>query len=167
MAFVPGDRARLGIVRELTARENLSLPHLDTLTGRGGAIAIDRERQQTQQLLADYDVRPARPEQRIGLFSGGNQQKLVMARALRANPAVLLLDEPTQGVDVGAKASIYAAVEAGAAAGTAVLVSSSDAKELIALCDRVVVMREGRGDVVLRGSDLTEHRLVTEGYGLP
>jgi ribose transport system ATP-binding protein len=167
MAFVPGDRARLGIVRELTARENLSLPHLDTLTGRGGAIALDRERQQTQQLLADYDVRPARPEQRIGLFSGGNQQKLVMARALRANPAVLLLDEPTQGVDVGAKASIYAAIEAGATAGTAVLVSSSDAKELIALCDRVVVMREGRGDVVLRGSDLTEHRLVTEGYGLP
>ncbi|WP_159502252.1 sugar ABC transporter ATP-binding protein [Microbacterium sp. 18062] len=167
VAFVPGDRARLGSIRELTARENLFLPHLHALAGRLGAVRRRLERAETTRLIDEFDVRPPRSEQRFSLFSGGNQQKIVMARALYDRPVVLLLDEPTQGVDIGAKAAIYRAVERGAAAGAAVLVSSSDAKELITLCHRVVVMREGRGATVLAGADLTEHRLVTEGYGLP
>ncbi|GAA5038702.1 sugar ABC transporter ATP-binding protein [Microbacterium fluvii] len=167
LAFAPGDRAHLGVVRELSARENLTLPQLKTLTGPLGLISRRRERAEVDALLADYDVRPGRGEQRISLFSGGNQQKIVMARSLRDRPAVLLLDEPTQGVDIGAKATIYDAIARGAEGGTAVLVSSSDAKELLAVCDRVVVMRDGRAAAVLAGSDLTEHRLIAEGYGLP
>ncbi|GAA3896959.1 ATP-binding cassette domain-containing protein [Microbacterium invictum] len=167
LAFVPGDRGRVGIVREMTARENLTLPQLKTLRGPAGSLSTRRERTESAQLLAEYDVRPPRTEQRIALFSGGNQQKIVMARALRDKPVVLLLDEPTQGVDIGAKATLYAAIEQGAAAGAAVVVSSSDAKELLTVCDRVVVMREGRVAAVLSGADLTEHRLVAEGYGLP
>jgi ribose transport system ATP-binding protein len=166
IAFVPGDRARLGAVRDMNARENVTLPQLRTLTGPLGAISARRERAEAKRLMADYGVRPALPEQRFSLFSGGNQQKVVMARALRDDPAVLLLDEPTQGVDIGAKAAIYEAIERAAAAGTAVLVSSSDAKELLRLCDRVIVMREGRGVAELSGAELTEHRLVSEGYGL-
>ncbi|MBE1879000.1 sugar ABC transporter ATP-binding protein [Myceligenerans pegani] len=166
IAFVPGDRARHGSVRDLTARENLTLPQLRTLTGRFGNLSARREHAEADRLFTTYQVRPARPEQRFALFSGGNQQKIVMARALRDDPAVLLLDEPTQGVDIGAKAAIYDAVESAAAAGTAVLVSSSDAKELLRLCDRVLVLRDGRCAAVLTGTDLTEHRLVTEGYGL-
>ncbi|GAA3654684.1 sugar ABC transporter ATP-binding protein [Microbacterium marinilacus] len=166
ISFVPGDRGRLGAVRDMTARENLTLAQMRTLTGPLGALSARREKREAAGLLAEYDVRPARPEQRFGLFSGGNQQKVVMARALRDDPAVLLLDEPTQGVDIGAKAAIYDSVERAAARGTAVLVSSSDAKELLRLCDRVVVMRAGRGAVELTGADLSEHRLVAEGYGL-
>jgi ribose transport system ATP-binding protein len=166
LAFAPGDRARLGIVRELSVRENLTLPQLKTLTAPLGRIRRGAENAEARRLLNEYDVRPARPEQPISLFSGGNQQKVVIARSLRDRPAVLLLDEPTQGVDVGAKAAIYEAIRRGAAEGTAVLISSSDAKELMALCDRVVVMRDGRAAAVLSGTDLTEHRLVAEGYGL-
>ena len=80
----------------------------------------------------------------------------MLARWLRDDPAVLLLDEPTQGVDIGAKATIYAAVAQAAAAGTAVLVSSSDAKELLRLCDRVLVLRDGRVAAELHGDDLAE-----------
>jgi ribose transport system ATP-binding protein len=165
IGFVPGDRARLGSVGEFTARENLTLPQLRTLTGAFGSLSPRRERAETSRLLSEYDVRPARTEQRFGLFSGGNQQKIVLARSLRDTPAVLLLDEPTQGVDVGAKATIYEAIEDAAAQGTAVLVSSSDAKELLRLCDRVLVMRGGSAVAVLAGPDLTEHRLVADGYG--
>ncbi|WP_448005162.1 sugar ABC transporter ATP-binding protein [Agromyces bauzanensis] len=167
VAFAPADRAHLGTVRDMNARENVTLPQLKTLTGTAGNISAGSERLEVRRLMDEYDVRPPRTEQRLSLFSGGNQQKLVMARSLRDRPAVLLLDEPTQGVDIGAKATIYRAIERGAAEGAAVLVSSSDAKELLAICDRVVVMRDGRAAAVLSGPDLTEHRLVAEGYGLP
>ncbi|GAA1688399.1 ribose ABC transporter ATP-binding protein RbsA [Microbacterium sediminicola] len=167
IAFVPGDRARLGVIRDMTARENLTLPQLRTLTTRWGNISAKRERAEGGALLAEYDVKPPRLEQRISLFSGGNQQKIVIARALRDAPAILLLDEPTQGVDVGAKATIYQAIRAGAHGGTGVVVSSSDAKELAALCHRVVVLRDGEAAAILSGDDLTEHRIIAEGYGLP
>jgi ribose transport system ATP-binding protein len=166
LAFVPGDRARLGSIREFTARENLTLPQMRTVTGLFGGISRRRERAEAMRLLRDHDVRPPRPEQGFGLFSGGNQQKIVLARALRDGPRILLLDEPTQGVDIGAKVSIYEAIEAAAAGGAAILVSSSDAKELLRLCHRVVVMRHGRAAAVLSGPELTESRLVAEGYGL-
>ncbi|MEZ5190892.1 MAG: sugar ABC transporter ATP-binding protein [Schumannella sp.] len=166
VAFVPGDRARLGAVRELVARENVTLPQLRTLTGWLGGISRRRERAEVAGLMRDHDVRPRRPEQGFGLFSGGNQQKIVMARSLRDGPGILLLDEPTQGVDIGAKVAIYDRIVDAAAEGAAVLVSSSDAKELLRLCHRVVVMRHGRAAAMLAGSDLTEPRLVAEGYGL-
>jgi len=166
MAFVPSDRARYGAIRPMTARENVTLPQLRTLRNRFGAVVRRRERAEAARLMAAYQVVPPRPEQTFALFSGGNQQKLVLARWLRDDPAVLLLDEPTQGVDIGAKTTIYDAVAQAAAAGTAVLVSSSDAKELLRLCDRVLVLRDGRVAAELHGDDLTEHRLVVEGYGL-
>lgn len=166
IAFVPSDRARWGSIRDLTARENMTLPQMRTLTGPLGAISDRRERTEVQTHFEAFDVRPPLPEQRLASFSGGNQQKIVMARALRDAPAVLLLDEPTQGVDIGAKAAIYASIDAAAARGSAVVVASSDAKELLRLCDRVIVMRDGADAAQLSGADLTEHRLVAEGYGL-
>lgn len=166
VAFVPGDRARLGSTAPMTARENLTLPQLRTVRGRAGSISARRERAETEHQLAAYDVRPPRAEQRFDRFSGGNQQKIVMARWLRDDPRVLLLDEPTQGVDIGAKATIYDAIEAAAARGTAVLVSSSDTKELLRICHRVIVLRDGRAAAELAGDDLTEHHLLVEGYGL-
>lgn len=166
MTFAPADRGRLAVVRDMTARENFTLPHLARTTAAFAPVP-GGERAETAAAFAAYDVRPARTEQRISLFSGGNQQKIVMAKSMHHRPTVLLLDEPTQGVDVGAKAAIYTAIERGAAGGTAVLVASSDAKELAGLCDRVIVMRDGVVGAELSGDDLTERRLVAEAYGLP
>ncbi|MCW4385187.1 sugar ABC transporter ATP-binding protein [Salinibacterium sp. SYSU T00001] len=165
IAFVPGDRGRLGAILEMSARENLTLPQLRTLTGPFGNILMKEERDETDGAMAAYQVRPPLAEQKFTLFSGGNQQKVVIARALRDDPSLLLLDEPTQGVDIGAKATIYETIDAAAARGTAVLVSSSDDKELMRLCDRVIVMRDGRMAAELSGANLTERRLVSEGYG--
>jgi ABC-type multidrug transport system ATPase subunit len=98
-------------------------------------------------------------------FSGGNQQKAVLARWLRTDPLVLLLDEPTQGVDVGAKAAIYSQIAEAAREGVGVLIASSDADELVHLCDRVLVMRSGTVGIELEGSSLTTERVVAETLG--
>ncbi|MFB2586337.1 sugar ABC transporter ATP-binding protein [Herbiconiux liukaitaii] len=165
-AFVPGDRAKLGSVRPMTARENVTLPELKSLTGASGSINLKREREHAAALMRDYDVKPPRAEQVFAQFSGGNQQKIVFAKWLRNRPQLLLLEEPTQGVDIGAKQAIYDAIDGAASAGTAVLVCSSEAKELVRLCDRVLVLREGRIAAELAGDELTETQLVIEGYGL-
>jgi ABC-type sugar transport system ATPase subunit len=102
----------------------------------------------------------------MDLFSGGNQQKVVLAKWLRNEPSVLLLDEPTQGVDVGAKASIYELVARAADQGAGVVISSSDTKELALLCDRVIVMRDGRVVAELSRDELTEARMVQESLGV-
>ena len=166
MAFVPGDRARYGSVRPLTARENVTLTDLKSLTGRMGAIDGTKERDLVEGLIDRYDVKPPRAEQVFAQFSGGNQQKLVFAKWLRNRPVVLLLEEPTQGVDIGAKQALYDAIDIAAASGAAVLVCSSEAKELVRLCDRVLVLRNGVVAAELSGDQLTETRLVMEGYGL-
>ena len=166
LAFVAGDRARFGAVRMLNARENITLPDMRSLRSRLGAVSLRRERAEARSLVDDFNVVPPRPEQTFSLFSGGNQQKIVMAKWLRNQPRVLLLEEPTQGVDIGAKVGIYEAVESAARSGTAVLVCSSDDKELLRLCDRVLVLREGRLAAELSGADLTENRLVLEVHGL-
>lgn len=165
-AFVPGDRAKLGSVRLMTARENVTLPELKTLTNSFGGISLGKEREHAESLIRTYDVKPPRSEQTFAQFSGGNQQKIVFAKWLRNKPRLLLLEEPTQGVDIGAKQAIYDAIDNAAEGGAAVLVCSSEAKELVRLCDRVLVLREGRIAAELAGDELTETRLVIEGYGL-
>lgn len=166
LAFVAGDRARFGSVRAMNARENMTLPNLRAVTGKFGALRLSRERQLSSNLVKQYDVRPQRTEQSFAQFSGGNQQKIVFAKWLRNDPRVLLLEEPTQGVDIGAKRTIYEEIDRVAEAGMGVLVCSSDTKELVRLCDRVLVLRGGRVTAELAGDDLTEQALVLHGYGL-
>lgn len=166
MAFVAGDRAALGSVPAMNARENMTLPDLTGVTSRVGWLRRRHERSLAEDLVRRYDVRPALTEQRFAQYSGGNQQKIVFAKWLRNEPRLLVLEEPTQGVDVGAKQFIYDEVDAAAERGAAVLVCSSDAKELVRLCDRVVVMRHGVIAAEVSGDRLTEVELVSEGYGL-
>jgi ribose transport system ATP-binding protein len=166
MGFVPGDRGKFGSVRPMMARENVTLPELKSLTNGAGAVSVRKERQHVMGLVAQYDVKPPRPEQVFSQFSGGNQQKIVFAKWLRNNPRVLLLEEPTQGVDIGAKQALYNAIDAAADSGSGVIVCSSEAKELVRLCDRVLVLRNGRVAAELSGEELTETRVVLEGYGL-
>ena len=166
IGFVPGDRGKHGAVRAMTARENATLPELKSLTNAAGAVRVGQEKQHVMGLVDQYEVKPPRPEQVFAQFSGGNQQKVVFAKWLRNNPRVLLLEEPTQGVDIGAKQALYGAIDAAAESGAGVIVCSSEAKELVRLCDRVLVLRNGRIAAELSGEELTETRVVLEGYGL-
>ena len=166
VAFVPGDRAKLGSVRPMTARENVTLPELKSLTNSVGGISVKREKAHAATLVLKYDVKPPRAEQVFAQFSGGNQQKIVFAKWLRNHPSLLLLEEPTQGVDIGAKKAIYDAIDTAASTGAAVLVCSSAATELVRLCVRVLVLRDGKLAAVLAGDELTETQLIIEGYGL-
>jgi ribose transport system ATP-binding protein len=118
-----------------------------------------RERDETRDLNQRFHVKSAGTEAPILSLSGGNQQKVVLARWLRRAPRLLLLDEPTQGVDVIARKEIYSAVRDAAADGCAVLIASSDHEELVAVCDRVVVLADGAPIATLAGDDLTPGRL--------
>lgn len=160
-ALVPADRRRHGAIVTMSARENLTLPLLRPLRRATGRLDTKAERNEAQRWMNDVEVLPADGVDRpFALFSGGNQQKIVLAKWLRNTPRVLLLEEPTQGVDVGAQASIYALISRAARSGAAVLVSSSDTEELAAICDRVLVLRDGRVHVELSGAELTEANLV-------
>ena len=112
--------------------------------------------------MKTLDVRPPMSERVIDQFSGGNQQKVVLGRLLRTDPKVLVLDEPTQGVDVGAKATIHDLVVGAASTGAAVIVCSSDVEELVQVSTRVLVFRRGRRGAELTGPDLTVERIEEE-----
>ncbi|QJU56306.1 sugar ABC transporter ATP-binding protein (plasmid) [Herbiconiux sp. KACC 21604] len=161
MAFVPADRRRLASIGAFPARENITLPRLKPVRSWTGAVSPARERADVRGWMRTVGVLPRDSEERrFDLFSGGNQQKIVLARCLRLNPAVLLLDEPTQGVDAGAQTEIYEALSRFVQAGSAVLVSSSDIKELVTVCDRILVLRDGVAAAEFSGHDLIENTIV-------
>jgi len=167
VALVPADRAAHGLLPDLTVRENLTLPRLRPFRGRSGRLVRKTERSEVARWIDRFDVRPRQPEKAIGLLSGGNQQKVMLARWLRNDPKVLLLDEPTQGVDVGVKATIYELVRDLAKQGRAVVLLSSDAKELALVCDRILVMYDGCVVAELSGDAITEAEVLTASLGLP
>lgn len=163
LAYVPADRRRGGAVLGMSVRENLSLPAMRSLRRRWGRLDGRAERADAAFWMAEVGLRPPRPEQPVSLFSGGNQQKVVLAKWLRVRPRVLLLDEPTQGVDVGAKAAIYELILAAKQeGGTGVLLCSSDTKELVTLCDRVLILKDGRVVSEVPREQLSEARLVRD-----
>jgi simple sugar transport system ATP-binding protein len=147
VAFVPEDRADCGLVLTMSAEENLELGRRGA---RGFRLSRPAMRERARAALAEYDVRPPDAALHAGAFSGGNQQKIVLARALAGGPGVLLLAEPTRGLDVGAAEGVHEKIRGVRDAGAAVLVASSDVAELIALADRIVVFARGRitGEVV-------------------
>jgi ABC-type sugar transport system ATPase subunit len=145
LGLVPEDRKRQGLVLGLSARENLTLPLLDEARlSRAGFVRRDAEEALARQMFQQLRVRAPGTSFVVAGLSGGNQQKIVLARWLAARCRVLLLDEPTRGVDVGAKAEIHALIDALAAEGAAVLLVSSELPELLALSHRILVLREGR-----------------------
>jgi ribose transport system ATP-binding protein len=158
IGLVPADRHANAVFAGAAVRENLSVVNLRALAPRG-LIQTGREQAEVGFWLGRVDVRPPQPERLISTLSGGNQQKVILARWLRQNPQVLILDEPTQGVDVGAKAEIHALVDAAAEAGAAVLVASTESEELARLCDRVLVLRGGRITAWLEGPQVSAGRI--------
>ncbi|WP_131732267.1 sugar ABC transporter ATP-binding protein [Actinomadura formosensis] len=159
LAHVPEDRAGQALFPGLPASANLLLPDLKKITRRG-RVHRGREAAEAARLMDAHDVNPRAPMQSIATFSGGNQQKAVIARWLRLDPAVLLVDEPTQAVDVKAKSQIHEAIRRYAAGGGAALVVSSDFDELAALCHRVHVIRGRSLDLQLSGPRLSAQALL-------
>ncbi|MXG88292.1 sugar ABC transporter ATP-binding protein [Nocardioides flavescens] len=153
VALVPEDRGREAAFAPLSVADNLSVTRLRRFWGWRG---MDRraEYAEARRLIADFKVKVGGPEAGFTSMSGGNQQKVVLARWLQRDPTLLLLDEPTQGVDVMSRVDIYRTVREAARRGSAVLVASSDASELLALCDRILILREGRVDEDLTAESL-------------
>ena len=159
MALVPANRHAEGSITSLTVTENLTLTDLKRLSGLGGRLERGKERAEVMRLIASLDVKPPRPDLTYSSLSGGNQQKVVLGKWLRMSPRVLLLDEPTQGVDVHAKATIHGLTRDVADGGSAVVMASSDDVELCDTCDRVVVMRDGVVVATVHGEQLTPETL--------
>ena len=155
MGFSAEDRKIEGIVPEMSVRENLTLALLPRLT-RAGVVDAARQNDVVDRFIRRLGIKTSGPDQRIRELSGGNQQKVLLARWLCMNPKLLILDEPTRGIDVGAKAEIQALIEELAREGLGVLMISSELDELIEGCDRVTVLRDGRTAAELSGAGKTE-----------
>jgi ribose transport system ATP-binding protein len=164
-AFVPENRLREGAFVTLSVRENLSASHLTRFRHRLSWIDRRAEVEASSEAISTYGVRCRSPQMPVALLSGGNQQKVVLARWLTGEPRLLLLDEPTQGVDVGARAEIHRQVRAAATRGCAVIVATSDADELLELSDRVVVLREGKIAVSALRDEVDRHWLAQRVFG--
>jgi len=164
MAYVPPDRKLLAAIMSLPARENITLSDLSPFWRRG-LLRRSAERSEVRGWFERLSVRPLAYEAPLATFSGGNQQKVVIAKWLRREPTVLLLDEPTQGVDIAAKAQLHQEIVAAAQAGCAVLISSSDLDEIVALCHRVLVLRNGRLTAELADQSVTVQDVTHEVLG--
>jgi len=157
--LVPADRQREGAVADFSVAENLSLRVVKGLTRRG-ALSGRREAGLVQEWIKKLQIKVASPDASIMSLSGGNQQKVMMGRCLAADPTVLILAEPTAGVDVGTRQAIYELIGDLADRGLAVVVASTDTTDLIALCSRVVVLSRGEQCAELVGAEITEHSLL-------
>lgn len=161
LGYVPADRASKGLHVDMSVAENLTIPDLGPITS-GPWLRRRRERDEAKRVGRRFNVRMSGVKAEVHHLSGGNQQKVLMAKWLRTEPRVLLLDEPTQGVDVKAKHEIHALILEAARNGAGVLVCSSDEQELEQLCDRVIVLRHGIAAVQLDRSNISAAHIVAE-----
>jgi ribose transport system ATP-binding protein len=163
VALLPADRSRASGVGSASVLENVTLPVLNGFF-TGGRLRKGAERARVLALLTQFGVQPLDPDRRFGALSGGNQQKALLGKWLQVQPSVLLLHEPTQGVDVGSRREIFRIVREVAAAGAAVVIASSEYEDLANVCNRVVVMRRGRAVTELTGDDLSSERILERCY---
>jgi ABC-type sugar transport system ATPase subunit len=159
IAYVPEDRGTQGLVRQMRIRENVSLAVLRSVS-RGGFIDDKLEREMSQHAIRQLGIRAFSGEQVVNKLSGGNQQKVVVAKWLASKPKVLIMDEPTRGVDVGAKSEIHRLISELAQQGLAILMISSELPEVLGMSDRVLVMREGRIVAEFERKDATQENVV-------
>ncbi len=159
--LVPGNRQVDGCVQTLTVSENISVPTIARFFKRL-LLRHRAERAATGQLLHRFGVRPPEPTVQVGNLSGGNQQKVLLAKWLQIAPRLLLFDEPTQGVDVGAREEIFAILRGETDRGAGVVCASSDHEQLATICDRVLVFARGRIVQELRGEDLTKEEITRQ-----
>lgn len=164
IALIPEDRKEQSLVLFAPIKDNVTIGILRRISSRG-MLGPRRRRQEGQRIAESVHVRMQSVEQPIGSLSGGNQQRAIFGRAFATEPKLLLLDEPTRGVDVGAKAEIYELIDQAAARGMAVLAASSELEELLWICNRIAVMNHGRVVEVLDRAEATKERIMTAAAG--
>lgn len=161
IALVPADRAAEATIAGLSVTDNVTMTTLDRYGGRARLSRPGMHRA-ARELGARYGIRPNAPRMPLGALSGGNQQRAVLAKWLQSRPALLLLAEPTQGVDVGAREHIFEAIRSAAREGAAVLCASADDDQLAAVCDRLVIVARGKAVLELTGTELTKERIAEQ-----
>jgi ribose transport system ATP-binding protein len=158
IVLVPGDRQGAGIADGLSVAENLALPAFGSSLGR--LWVTNRQiLERGAALVRRFGVQPPDPEMAMKGLSGGNQQKVVLAKWLQSNPSLILLDEPTQGVDVGARQQVYEFIQEAASRGASVICASSDHEQLESICDRVLIFSRGRIVASLADHEITKHAI--------
>ncbi len=165
IVYVPEDRGKQGAIKGLPIFQNVSLPSLKE-TSRKGFLRLAEEFKLARDYTRRLDLRAAALDQDIGELSGGNQQKVVIAKWLATKPRVIILDEPTKGIDIGSKAAVHEFMAELAAEGLAVIMVSSEIPEILGMSDRVIVMREGRIAAEFEGADLSPEHLVRAAAGI-
>nr|WP_275982182.1 sugar ABC transporter ATP-binding protein [Frigidibacter sp. ROC022] len=165
MALIPEDRKTEGLMLPMSVRQNLSFAALDRVT-RAGVVDRRQEQQLIDEMVRLLAIKTGGLDLPVGALSGGNQQKVVIAKWLMRAPRIILLNDPTRGIDVGTKQEIYQLMRKLAAEGAAILFYSTDYDELIGCCDRVLVLYDGRIRSELAGEELTEHALVASAMNL-
>jgi ribose transport system ATP-binding protein len=160
IALVPEDRKAAGLIVDMSVRHNLSLAGLRGHQRFGGVLNGGYERQLAKEMIQRLNIKTPHDAQVVRHLSGGNQQKVVLGKWLALKPRVLLLDEPTRGIDVGAKQEIYQLMERLAADGVAILFVSSEMEEILGMSDRVLVMHEGSIRGELTRDQLSEQRIM-------
>ena len=164
IAYVPEDRKRHGLVLDQTVLKNMSLSSLKLLT-RFGRIQRGRESHLGMEYLKKLKIKTSSIHSRVRSLSGGNQQKVVLAKCLLSHPKVLFLDEPTRGIDVGAKAEIYQRIHDLAEEGMAIVMVSSELPEILGMSDRILVMRQGRFVAEFNAAEATQEKIMAAATG--
>lgn len=165
IAMVTEDRLRQGVVKKMNVQLNMTLSYFYRIC-KAGIINTNRENEDTDKMIRELHVKTAGREMPIWSLSGGNQQKVMIGRALLTNPKVLIMDEPTRGVDVGAKSEIYDYCNMLAKEGMAIILISSDLPEVMGMSDRMVVVREGRIVAEHERDTVTAEQVMSEMFGL-
>ncbi|AUX80551.1 MULTISPECIES: sugar ABC transporter ATP-binding protein [Sinorhizobium] len=160
LALIPEDRQREGLVQALSIASNLTLASLERFLRFGFHIVGDKERAAIKAAIGDLSIKAPNPDFEVTSMSGGNQQKVVIGKALMTRPKVLMMDEPSRGIDVGAKADVFRTMRRLAGEGLAILFSTSDLEEVMALSDRIAVMSNGRLVTVIDRAEATEELIV-------
>jgi len=161
LALIPEDRQREGLVQSMSIADNLSMASLGQFLKAGFHIDLKREKAAILETIRSLSIKAKNPELDVTSMSGGNQQKVVIGKALMTGPKVLLMDEPSRGIDVGAKADVFRTMRQLAGEGLAILFSTSDLEEVMALSDRIAVMSNGKLVTVVDRKDATEEMIVS------
>jgi rhamnose transport system ATP-binding protein len=165
LAYLPEDRINQGLIQSMSISTNGSLAVLPDLTP-GGVLRPRRERALARRFIGELKIKATSPSQEVSSLSGGNQQKVVLSKWLAADPRILILDEPTHGVDVGTKADVHRTISHLAAGGLTILLISSELPELLGMSDRILVMREGRLVAELSRAGATQENVIRAAAGL-
>ena len=165
IVYISEDRKRDGLVLSMSVKDNMTLSSLDMFKGAANNLRLNAEIEAVKEYIDAFNIKTPHIEQNISLLSGGNQQKIAIAKGLMTDPKVLILDEPTRGVDVGAKKEIYDLINEFKARGLSVILVSSEMPEVLGMSDRILVMYEGKITAELRHDEATQEKIMAAAVG--